>query len=711
MKKNTIYASYKNYMVSFDPATCTAELINDVHGTRMTMKLVGLFDDEGNCIRYTDFKSFNHSLDLSGRAHELVLRFSTDDENLPKPEVVFTVDARGITIVSRETYHYEFRAEGHITHGGEDSYAINAKDTPSDALRSGIGPTSSRYDNAIFDKLTDTAAVVDGCRGLSLAYDFEEKKYGYTIKTKSEGVAERIRFYIKERILTDMYAIDYAPMKKRGKYNVPPAGFMTWYSLKFGACEQKVLENARFMKDNLALYGANTVWVDWEWCHRRYERERFDGVDNFHPDPEKYPNGLGYVADEVKKLGLIPAVWLGFTNDACFTDYEREHPEISLSHHDTWSGRYYYDFSQPEYIDGYLVKAVQQVKDWGYEAVKYDTLPNSIYAHEKYHANMLHPEQTTYSAYRTMIKKTREILGEDYYMLSCGSAEEVILWGSGVFDAARIGPDLFTWEKYLVNLGRLRSYYALHTNVMYADPDCVVLRDEYSTYEQAKSRVVPVSMLGLPLNFGDDLTELPKERVDLLRRALPVLDVHPTDFNTPTCDGLTQLIVMNVARPFDTYTVVGLINLTGEKRCRDISLADSVRLEDGKYLAYDYFEKKFLGIVDNTLQLELAPYDSKVIALRKLKDIPQVISASRHISQGASEISDIIWDDKENVLNVVVDCIADEYYELTLYVPDGYRATGCIVGSTEQNGNLLKAWSSPPCNDKFDFVIPFEKIS
>ena len=40
MKKNTVYASYKNYMVSFDPDTCTAELINDVHGTRMTMKLM-----------------------------------------------------------------------------------------------------------------------------------------------------------------------------------------------------------------------------------------------------------------------------------------------------------------------------------------------------------------------------------------------------------------------------------------------------------------------------------------------------------------------------------------------------------------------------------------------------------------------------------------------------------------------------------------------
>ena len=710
MKKDTVYASYKHYMVSYDPSSCQAELYNEKHGTKITMRLVGLFDDDGSCIRYSDFQSFSYNLSLEGSRHELVLKFRSEDENLPKPEVVFSVDSRGISIVSRETYHYEFRAEGHISHGGEGAYAINAKDTSDDALRSGIGPTSSRYDNAIYDKETDTAAVIDGCRGLCISYDFNEGKYGFVIKTKSEGVAERIRFYIKERILADKYDIDYAPMKQRGKYTSAPAGFMTWYSLKFNTCEESVLENARFMQKNLAKYGANTVWVDWEWCHRRYERERFDGVDNFNPDPEKYPHGLGFMAEEIKKLGLIPALWIGYTNDACYTDYEREHPEISLSHHDTWSGRYYYDFTQPEYIDGYLTRAVNQVKDWGFEAVKYDTLPNGIYAHENYHANMLHPERTTYSAFRDMIKKTREILGEDYYMLSCGSAEEVILWGTGVFDAARIGPDLFTWEKYLVTLGRIRSYYAMHSNTVYADPDCIVLREEYSTIAQAKSRIVPVSLLGLPLNFGDDLTKLPEERIELIRRALPVLKAHPTDFNTPTCDGVTQLVVMKVARPFDSYSVVGLINLTGEVRRRDISLADSLRLEDGKYLAYDYYADEFLGIFDDVLQLELLPYDSRVIAIRELKGVPQLMSSSRHLSQGAAEISNIVWDDESCVLNITADLVANERYELAIYVPDGYRALACTVGYIEQKGNLLKAWTEPPCDEKFDFVVRFEKI-
>ncbi len=710
MEKRTVYSSYKHYMASYDPDTCVAELYNEKHGTKITMRLVGLFADDGSHVLYSDFSSFSYSLSLEGTQHVLVLKFKSEDENLPKPEVVFSVNARGISIVSRETYHYEFKAMGHISHGSEGAYAINAKDTSGDALRSGIGPTSSRYDNAIYDRLTDTAAVIDGCRGLRISYNFDEGKYGFVIRTKSEGVAEKIRFYVKERILSDKYDLDYEPMKQRGKYTAAPAGFMTWYSLKFDACERNVLKNAKFMQENLAKYGANTVWVDWEWCHRRYERERFDGVDNFHPDPEKYPHGLGYVADEIKKLGLIPAVWLGFTNDACYTDYEREHPEISLSHHDTWSGRYYYDFTQPEYINGYLEKAVKQVKDWGFEAVKYDTLPNGIYAHENYHSNMLHPERTTYSAYRDMIKKTREILGEDYYMLSCGSAEEVIRWGTGVFDAARIGPDLFTWDNYLVTLGRMRSYYAMHSNTIYADPDCVILRKEYSTLAQAKSRLVPVSLLGLPLNFGDDLTKLPQERVELIRRALPVLNIHPTDFNTPTCDGVTQLIVMNVARPFDSYTVIGLINLTGEARRRDVSLADSVRLEDGKYLAYDYYADEFLGIFDDVLQLELLPYDSRVIALRALSDIPQLMSSSRHLSQGAAEISDITWDADNCVLNITAEVIADEHYELAIYVPDGYRALACTVGYVKQSGNILKAWVKPPFDGVTDFVIKFEKL-
>ena len=711
MNKDIYYASYKHYMVKVDTENRCLELTEEKSGARATLFLKGLYEGGKPAIDFADFEFCKVKSDLSRSYHGLTVIFSSESEDMPSPELVISVDAKGIAIFIAEIGHYTFLAEGHIFYGGEDAYAINTTDTPSDVLRAAIGPAASKYDNAIYDRETDSAFSIDGCRELSFSYDFDSKRYKYAIRTMSEGVAERIRFSVRRDLLADKYSIDYTPMNLGRKYTSPPAGFMTWYSLKFGACEGRVLENAEFQSKMLGEYGANTVWVDWEWCHRRYEKERFDGVDNFNPDPEKYPNGLGYLAEKIKKLGMVPALWIGFTNDVGYTQYEKDHPEISLSHHDTWSGRYYYDMSHPEYLDGYLTKAVNQVKSWGYEAIKYDTLPNSIYAHENYHANMLHPERTTYTVFREMVRKTRELLGDEVYMVSCGSAEEVILWGIGYFDAARIGPDLFTWEKYVETLGRIRNYYALHTNAVYCDPDCVVLRDEYSSFEQAKSRLLPVSLLGLPLNFGDELTKLPSERLELLKRALPTVNAHPTDFNTPICDGKTQLIALKIALPYESYSLSALVNLTDEPRERRINLSETLRLEDGKYLIFDYFNDEFLGIYSSDIIMNVSPYDTRLIAIRPLTGTPQLLSSSRHLTQGAVEISNAEWCEDDLALTVRASLIKDEKYRLTVYVPEEYSMVSTTPGFAKQNGHVLRVSMTPAFTDSFDFIIKFKKTT
>ena len=703
------YVSYKHYMVKFDSESREFTIFEEKSGAEARLSLLGLFEGEEKKIDFSEFSSCKASSVLDRSVHTLKIIFSSEKPDFPSPEIILFVDARGVTLKAVETDHYVFKAGGHILFGDEEAYAINTKDTSSDAIYAALGPATSKYDNAIYDRKTDTAFEILGCRNLSLDYDFSVKKYKYEISTVSEGVAEKIRFSVKSGLLTEKYCIDYAPMKLGRKYSSPPAGFMTWYSLKFDTCESTVLENAEFMKKHLAPYGANTVWIDWEWCHKRYERERFDGVDNFNPDKEKYPHGLGFMNEEIKKLGLTPALWIGFTNDVGYTDYEREHPEISLSHHDTWSGKYYYDFTSPEYIDGYLVRAVNQVKEWGYDVIKYDTLPNSITAHENYHENMKNPSLTTYTVFRNMVSKTRELLGEDCYMLSCGSAEEAILWGVGYFDAARIGPDLFTWEMYVETINRIRRYYALHTNAVYCDPDCVVLRDEYSTMAQARSRIVPVSLLGLPLNFGDNLTKLPNERIDLLKKALPTLNIHPTDFSTPSSNESSQLIVLKVAMPYEKYTVAALVNLAGSAVRRDIDISESLRLEDGKYICYDYFNDEYLGIVENGIYLEAEAYDTRLICIRKLTGKPQLLSTSRHFTQGAAEVGDVVWNENDCTLTITSELVSNSNYELTLYCPEEYRVKNCTVGYANPNNRIIKVNVCPPANGKYDFVLTFEK--
>ena len=728
MENSRLYVTYGDYLVRYDKESRLFTFMNERFGAEATLLLDGLYEGERRALGFEDYADARVSRKLGNTAHELTLNFATG-EGLLGAEVWVSVSRRGITFVVREIGHYEFRGEGHIRFGeGERVFAINTKDDTTDAIRAAIGPAAKRYDNAVYNGEVDRAFVIDGAAGLALGYDFSLGCYGYSVKTKSEGVAERIRYHVVRELLSEKYGIDFAPLKKRGGYDTPPAGWMTWYAVKFGASEEAVLRNTEFQREKLRDYGADTVWVDWEWCHRRYERERFDGVDNFNPDPEKYPRGLGYVAEKIKEAGFTPALWVGFTNDVSLTDYEREHPEISLAHNDTWSGRYYYDITHPEFLYGYLTKAVEQVKAWGYEAVKFDTLPNCIHAHENFHANMHEPDMTTYSAYRGMIKRMRELLGEDTYMLACsGSYDPVLLWSAGLFDASRIGPDLFTWEKFCETVGRLAEFYPLHGVVVYNDPDNVVLREEYSTYEQAKTRLAVVSLLGLPLTFGDELTALPEERLDLYRRALPVQKVHPADFNNGLSDGKTRLITLNVSKPYESYLVTGLVNLTDTERTRELSLSDSLRLYDGEYLVYDYFSDEYLGEYRSSIILTLKPYSTRVLAFRRKQDRPQLLSTNRHLTQGAAELLDMSWSEESLELNLTSRLVKDDLYKAVFYLPEGYalKSFGICepadapaadiapessgISKTDADGRLLTLGFTPLATGEYSFKLKFEK--
>ncbi len=704
------YCTYKNYLAKYDDESYTLTLVHTPSKAQSELVIDGLYLDNEKFIEMNEYAkcTVGHVFDSETSERKMTMTFhpGETEKDLPTFQIFATVSSKQIRIQVYETQQYRIVLNGKIINGDADEcFAINSKDTATEAIRCAIGPAVSLYDNAVYNKSTDRAYCIEGCRDLKLSYDWDEKQYKFRMSTMTEGVAEIILFKVKENILAEKYDINFVPLKKRGKYDAPPAGWMTWYAVKFDASEEKVLSNARFQAEHLKDFGADTVWVDWEWYHKKYEKERFDGVDCFNPDPQKYPNGLGYVAEEIKKCGFIPALWMGFTNDPSMTDYEKEHPEISLAHYETWSGKYYYDVTHPEYLNGFLPKAVQQIKDWGYEAVKYDTLPNCIFAHERFHANMQDPDMTTYEAFVGMIKKTRELLGEDFFMLACGGYISSILWSAGVFDASRIGPDLFTWEKFVYTIGRLRKYYPLHNIALINDPDNVVLRDEYSDFNQAVSRLSIVSLLGLPLTFGDDLPLLPMERVDLLKRALPVLKVHPTDFNKAICDGNTQIICQKVALPFEEYLVAGVMNLTENELVRDVSFKETLRLDDGKYLVYDYFRDTYLGIIEDGIQLDLLPYETRVLSLRPLLNRPQITSTSRHMSQGAAELRNVEW--KDNTLVVTADLVKDDKYKLTVHIPNSYSFKSCNMGEVNIDKNIMTLIFTPSENKEYTFKIGF----
>lgn len=283
-----------------------------------------------------------------------VERTQTHEENIlsviyDEFTVTFTLSKNGIKISLPKELETCLKTD-------DDSFAMCLEE--SEVVNVAYGPATSHKDNCLYSRDTDSALCING----NFGYNFD--KGCYTCTLKKETFIE-----IKKNILAEKYGIDYGKINKNCTFPTPPAGWMTWYAVKFDAGEKTVLENVKWQKEHLKDFGANTIWVDWEWYHNSLDGVRDDGVNTFVPDPEKYPHGLKYIADKIKEAGFIPALWIGFTHDMSHNKYTKENPEIILTQKVSWCGQYFYDFSHPKYLEEFLPMALQQVFDWGYEAV------------------------------------------------------------------------------------------------------------------------------------------------------------------------------------------------------------------------------------------------------------------------------------------------------------------------------------------------------
>ncbi|MBQ6803996.1 MAG: hypothetical protein IJP04_05000, partial [Clostridia bacterium] len=177
-----------------------------------------------------------------------------------------------------------------------------------DILRSGVGNFTYPGCDTIFASEMDAALTLRTLGKRNLAFDLKKGQYGFSFQTGNRDCGMGLRFELQEDFYRRRFRVDYKPLGPAARKETP-AGWMSWYAVRFDACEKAVLDNAKIQKEHLARYGANTVWVDWEWCHRDFTGLEHPGTDMFHPDPIAYPHGLGHVADEIKKLGFTPALW------------------------------------------------------------------------------------------------------------------------------------------------------------------------------------------------------------------------------------------------------------------------------------------------------------------------------------------------------------------------------------------------------------------
>lgn len=714
MNSSKEYCSYDKYHMIYDTKTHKFSFYYKKKPFVTDVYLKGIYKDTRNVLNITDFSKvvIDRPVLWHGDQAVLIIKYYKNDSDQDASlTLTFLLGYKCIRIEAQTPENDTVKLGGIICvdkNELDDIFPVSFKQSIG-SLNCGVGNSACTIDHAVYNRKIDSAIILGEPNQTKIHQNKEDFNYSFETTISQNGKWENLKISYQENVQAKKYNIPFSPINKNSTFPRVPVGWMTWYAVKFDACEEKVLANAKWQADNLKDYGANAVWVDWEWYHSDFSGDRTDGVNSLQPDPQKYPNGMEYVADRIKEMGLVPALWLGFTNEPSKNEYIEKYPNIVLSDHKTWCGRYYFDISNPNYLNKYLPAALENVHKWGYEAIKYDTIPLCLWFHENNHHKMYDPTLTTREAYRNMIAKTREILGENMYMLSCsGSTNSTILWASDMFDAARIGEDIFSWEEHLKNIERIAEFYPLHNIQFHVDADNVVLRDEFNNFEQAKSRVAIISLLGLPMTFGDEFTALSNKKVQILKKSLPILDIRPTNLCPTIVDDKDLLINLKIDKEYECYQITGAFNLTESNSSREIDICNDLNLEDGMYLIYDFYRDEFLGKTNNSIKLDFLPYECRILSLREYKGVPQIISTSRHITQGAVEINKVEYLNESLVLDA--NLIKGDKYAVTIYVPNDYKLKDYNgFDSHELKGNILRLYLLPSDTKRHHFRINFEK--
>jgi hypothetical protein len=466
-----------------------------------------------------------------------------------------------------------------------------------------------------------------------------------------------------------------------------PVGYCTWYSRPHGgaADEKSLVQLAGFAAKQLAPFGFSVVQIDDGW----QAGTSTNGPDrNFtRPKPNgPYRSGMKAIADQIKAAGLVPGLWFMPFAGTYYDPFFQARQEWFVKNADgkpfetRWGGTCL-DLTQPA-VQDYLRANIRRIAhDWGFQYFKMDGLwtgtgTQLMYVNEGYkddgigEAVFSQPDKTPIEAYRNGLKLIRETAGPEVFILGCCTPQNMRSYGGafGLVDAMRIGPDNGADWTSLLRGPRFGSrHYFLHGRVWYNDPDPVYVRTNLSL-QHAQMLCSWVALSG-QLNLSSEwLAGLPPERLDLLRHTMPShgLRPRPVDlFEEP----IPRMWLLSDTRHAPRRDVIGLFNWSDKETLFDCSWPRLGLPDATNYVAFDYWQNALVPVRKQRLGLTAPPQSCRILAVRPALRRPQLISTSRHLTQGIVDVLEEKWQASRQTLRGRSQVVGGDPYELRIVLP------------------------------------------
>jgi hypothetical protein len=479
----------------------------------------------------------------------------------------------------------------------------------------------------------------------------------------------------------DVRGVKYYQPLDKSRFPLPPSGWCTWYYYYSDINAEEVKLNAKWLADNLKDYGARYVQIDdgWQGANRQV------GIRDWTVVNRKFPDGMDGLAKYIKSLGLTPGLWLaphGQSNPQVVSN----HPNVFLRRADgsydegispsRWEGRFLVDPSTPETLK-YLEDLFTKLSGWGYEYFKVDGQPPVATEYRQKGAQMKNPSQDTDALYRKTLESIHKAIGPDRYLLGCWGTP---IEGVGIYNGSRTGGDIVLgWGGFQVALRATFPYYYLHNIAWYGDPDVLLVRSPM-TLDQARVWTALQGLTGQALMSTDRLADLSEERVELMKCVYPAVDIRPLDlFPAERNKRVWDLKVNHLGREYD---VVGVFNFTeGRSEQHYLSWKELGLPADKPVHVFDFWNREYLGQWEAGMSVEVIPTSCRVFTLVPANGKIQLVSTSRHMTQGWVDLTELSQngDSFKGTSKVV----KDNAYELRFAFP---RGTNCAVKSVTARG-------------------------
>lgn len=386
--------------------------------------------------------------------------------------------------------------------------------------------------------------------------------------------------------LLDSFGMAWRDLLDRPAPKPPKVGWNSWDYLAGAVSREAVNRNIRagreLFGDALEVFALDEGWeCQWGTWEANW----------------KFPEGLEDFCRHVRSVGGVPGIWTAPLLVNTYNPLFLEHPDWFAARADgqlqtdaySYGPMAYLDVTRQEVLE-HLRGVFSRLRAAGFEYFKVD-FGQCILKARLFHDRGIGRNGLLRNAFKVI----REAIGDDAYLLSCGSPYESVV---GIADAVRSTGDIHIfWGHVLRNAGALSVRWWMAGNLWNCDPDFLVVRGpDTAVPPYAKRRVVTpvgpeggwlagrefnenearvyallVHLTGGDVMLGDMLAQLNEVGAGIIRRVLEprTRPAIPADLFTSDQD-LPRIWIGRDAG----NTLVGLFNWTDKPATVNFNSSD-----------------------------------------------------------------------------------------------------------------------------------------